>query len=581
MLIRLGLAQINLTVGDIQGNADKIIHYLQQAKDQEVDIVLFPELAITGYPPEDLLLKLRFVRDNQKALATVVPETDGITAVVGFVDGRGPLYNAAAILHDGKIADIYHKTHLPNYGVFDEKRYFESGKRCPVYLYGDTRWGVNICEDIWIPEGPARSQCSVGGASLILNINSSPYHAGKWAERQKMLCERALENKTFIAYSNLVGGQDELVFDGHSLVIDPYGKVVARGEALKEELVLVDLEIPPHTMPLSTDLTPSCSPPYNKGEIEGVITCVELPIKRISPKKAIPARNVDEPDRLEEIYRALVLGLKDYFRKNRFEKGVLGLSGGIDSALTAVIAADALGKENVTGVMLPSRYTSQESRRDAEAVAKNLGISLFEISIEPPFETYLQQLKPHFKNREPNIAEENLQARIRGSLLMALSNKLGWLVLATGNKSEMSVGYATLYGDMAGGFAILKDVPKMLVYELSRYRNSLASKPIIPESIFAKPPTAELKANQTDQDTLPPYEILDPIIQSYVEEDKSCEEIVACGFDTKMVQRVIQMIDQSEYKRRQAAPGIKITPKAYGKDRRMPITNAYKSNNSP
>ncbi|MBI4209389.1 MAG: NAD+ synthase [Deltaproteobacteria bacterium] len=561
MLIRLGLAQINLTVGDLQGNVDKIIHDLQKAKEKEVDIVLFPELAITGYPPEDLLLKLRFVRDNQKALQKIVPETEGITAVVGFVDGKGPLYNAAAILHNGKMADIYHKTHLPNYGVFDEKRYFESGKRCPVYLYGDIRWGVNICEDIWIAQGPARSQCSVGGAQLILNINSSPYHAGKWAERQRMLCERALQNKTFIAYNNLVGGQDELVFDGHSLVIDPNGNVVARGEALKEEFLVVDLEIPVS----------------KKTSVKTPVEFLELPVpKTIKRKKPLPPRHVDEPDRLEEIYRALVLGLKDYFRKNRFEKAALGLSGGIDSALTAVIAADALGKENVTGVMLPSRYTSQESRRDAEAIAKNLSIALLEISIEPPFETYLQELKPHFKNRGPNIAEENLQARIRGNLLMALSNKFGWLVLTTGNKSEMSVGYATLYGDMAGGFAILKDVPKMLVYELSRYRNSLASSPMIPESILTKPPTAELKANQTDQDTLPPYEILDPIIQAYVEEDKSCEEIAAKGFDAKIVQQVIEMIDRSEYKRRQAAPGIKITPKAYGKDRRMPITNAYK-----
>lgn len=568
--IRIALAQINLTVGDLQGNGEKISAHIREAKRKGADFVLFPELATTGYPPEDLLLNRRFIAENRAALERLLPETEGIVAVVGFVDGEDPLYNAAAILHNGKIADVYHKVHLPNYGVFDEKRYFKEGKRYPVYTFRGIRFGVNICEDIWIPEGPIRYQSSIGRTRLILNINSSPFHSGKWSTREELLIQRSREHHVVIAYVNLVGGQDELVFDGHSLVTDPTGKILARGEEFEEELLCVDVDI---------EEDREIKPTEKKETYPGwSVHIVDIPTPSPSPPKAkLKRREVSPPEKMEETYHALTLGLKDYVRKNHFTHAVLGLSGGIDSALTAVIAVDALGKENVTTVSLPSRYTSEASRRDTQALIQNLGVDHMEIPIEACFKAYLRELEPHFKDLPPNVAEENIQARIRGNFLMALSNKFGWLVLSTGNKSEMSVGYATLYGDMAGGFAVLKDVPKTWVYRLGRYRNSLSSTPLIPEAIFTKAPSAELRPDQKDQDTLPPYETLDAIIQAYVEENKSSHEIIRDGWDAETVTRVIQMIDRNEYKRRQAPPGVKITPKAYGKDRRMPITNAYKS----
>ncbi len=529
---RIALAQINSTVGDLDANSEKIILYAEEAKRLGADIVAFPELALTGYPPEDLLLKPKFVDDNIAALHKVAKAIgSGIIAVVGFVDKRkGSIYNAAAVIRNQRIIGVYHKAHLPNYGVFDEKRYFAQGAKADVFSVNSFVFGVNICEDIWHKNGPIREQARAG-AKLIININASPYHVGKIKERQAVLSGQARLNRVFIAYVNLIGGQDELVFDGQSMVAAPDGNVIARAPAFKEDLLIIDI-----------------------GQA-----------KKYSHKPLEP---------IAEVYQALLLGLSDYIRKNGFKKVVIGLSGGIDSALVAALATDALGKENVAGVFMPSRFSSGESEEDAKALAKNLGIKFINISIDDIFEEYLNILKPQFEGRKPNIAEENLQARIRGNLLMALSNKFGWLVLTTGNKSEMSTGYATLYGDMAGGFAVIKDVPKTLVYKLSKYRNSL--KRAIPQRILTKEPTAELKPNQKDSDTLPAYKTLDPILKAYIEEDKALDNIVSRGFDKDIVSRVLSMVDKSEYKRRQSPPGIKITPKSFGRDRRMPITNSYR-----
>lgn len=572
--LRLALAQINSTVGDLAGNVQKISEAIERAKEKRADLIAFPELAISGYPPEDLLLKPQFIEENLQALQKVAKRCKGLTAIVGFVDREEDIYNAAAVIHDGAVRLVYHKCHLPNYGVFDENRYFQAGKGAPVFTLNGMTLGVNICEDIWYPEGPTFAQALGGGAEVIININASPYHAGKGLFREEMISTRARDNAAIIAYVNLVGGQDELVFDGGSFVVNESGEILSRAKQFRESLMMIDLSVDSvfrarlHDPRRRTEKRERVFPEVQKivlGHTE----------RKGKLKPLLPSLE-DRLSRLDEMYSALTLGLADYVHKNGFKKGVIGLSGGIDSALTAAIAVDALGKENVIGVFMPSRYTSQESKEEAEMLARNLGIRLITLPIESPFESYLSLLSHEFKNFPADITEENLQSRIRGNLMMALSNKFGWLVLTTGNKSELSVGYATLYGDMAGGFGVIKDVWKTLVYELATERNK-KGKPVIPERTFTRPPTAELRPNQTDQDSLPPYEVLDPILKAYVEEDKSYDEIVAMGFDPAVIAKVIALVDLSEFKRRQAPPGIKLTPRALGKDRRMPITNRYRS----
>jgi len=572
--LRLALAQINTTVGDIEGNTKKIIEYIRKAGDEGADIIAFPELAITGYPPEDLLLKPQFIEDNLEAVKEIKKSVGSTIAIVGGVDRDQDIYNAAFVFYNGRLVDSYHKRFLPNYGVFDELRYFQTGKTNRVYRAGNVMFGINICEDIWYPDGPARDQ-SLSGAELIININASPYHMGKAEYRSRMLSTRASDNLVIVAYLNAVGGQDELVFDGHSLVFDQQGELIYRGKQFEEELIVVDLDLDAVFMSRLHD-------PRRRQEVFYFkdCTCSEVIVheKALQRKKANIKYCPTEPlEQTEEVYTALVLGTKDYVRKNGFQRVLIGLSGGIDSSLVATIAVDALGKDMVYGVFMPSEYTSKESREDAYELVKNLGIELIEIPISGIFKSYLEALKEVFKGTEPNVAEENIQARIRGNLLMAISNKFGWLVLTTGNKSEMSVGYATLYGDMAGGFAVIKDVPKTLVYRLARWRNERAGFPLIPERVLWKEPSAELKPDQKDTDTLPPYEVLDPILKAYVEEDRSFEEILNLGCEEECSKKVIRMIDRSEYKRRQAPPGIKITPRAFGRDRRFPITNKYKS----
>ncbi len=558
------MAQMNPTVGDLKGNAGKVVEFAERACAAGADLAVFPELALTGYPPEDLLLKPSFIKDNVEALKKISRKVRGITAVIGFVDGGGgdDIFNAAAVVHGGEVADVYHKMHLPNYGVFDEERYFRAGTQPLNFTLHGVTVGVGICEDIWFPEGPARQQ-ALSGAGLIVNINASPYHLGKARLREEMLALRAVENRVVVAYNNTVGGQDELVFDGQGLIVDERGRVVARGRAFTEELIVADLEI-------------KGAP---TGERAGGVREITLGGGRKKKRKRTARRKPSPPSRplrpIEEVFNALRLGTGDYAGKNGFKHAVIGLSGGIDSALVAAVAAKALGPENITGVFMPSDYTSDRSRKDAERLAKNLGIKLLTIPIQETFESYLGILEKPFGRRKGDVTEENLQARVRGNVIMALSNKFGWLALTTGNKSEMSVGYATLYGDMAGGFAVIKDVPKTMVYELSAHINRKAKRAVIPRSVMTREPSAELRPDQTDQDSLPPYEILDPILRAYVESDRSGEEIVAMGFDKATVESVIGMVDRSEYKRRQAPPGIKITPRAFGKDRRMPITNGY------
>ena len=554
--LRIASAQINCTVGDLEGNCAKIADYLDRAESFGVDIVSFPELAITGYPPEDLLLKSRFIEDNLKALKNLSKSVGNIVAIVGFVDKQGPeIYNAAAVIYNGKVRGVYHKCFLPNYGVFDEKRYFNPGNKPLVFNFRGVNFGVNICEDIWHADGPTDLQAKLG-AKLVININASPYHLGKINAREEAVCKKAKESGIFIAYTNLIGGQDELVFDGRSMVIGPKGKVVARAQAFDEDLLIKDIDIAQTRLKRNAKV---------------------ISISRPLPAKAKEPFNENKVNLLsheEEVYSALVLGLRDYTHKNGFKKVVIGLSGGIDSSLVASLAVDALGGENVAGVYMPTHYSSVESENLARELAEKLDIKFFKISMEQIYKMYLVVLEPHFAGVPRDITEENIQARIRGNILMALSNKFGWLVLTTGNKSEMSTGYATLYGDMAGGLAVIKDVPKILVYKLAKYRNKLSK--VIPEQAITRAPTAELRHNQKDADTLPEYDTLDPILKAYVEEDKELEKIVKSGFRKETVERVLRMVDRSEYKRRQSPPGIKITPKAFGRDRRMPITNRYK-----
>ena len=573
--LRLAMAQINTTVGDLEGNTAKVLEHIRKAKAQQADLVVFPEMAIPGYPPEDLLFKPSFIRSNIEKMHEVVANSQGITVVVGFVDSQGDIYNAAAVAHDGQLVGVYHKMYLPNYGVFDEDRYFKAGSQCPVFVVSGIHIGVNICEDIWYALGPAAVQREAG-AEIIININASPYHAGKLGFRERMVATRASDNEVYVSYTNLVGGQDELVFDGGSVVFDQGGELVARGKQFEEDLVVVDLDMDAIFRHRLREPRPRKERPILNaiGAAQVVHVSEHTPA---GPKTALDGCIAKPLAPLEETYSALVLGTGDYVRKSGFSKVVIGLSGGIDSSLTATIAADALGSENVLCVAMPSRYSSEGSILDAQSLARNLGIELMTIPIEETFEAMLHMLSGPFRDSQPNVAEENIQTRIRGNILMALSNKFGWLVLTTGNKSEFATGYATLYGDMAGGFAVIKDVPKTLVYQLARYRNEHGSpRNVIPQSVIEKAPSAELKPDQTDQDTLPPYDLLDGILKAYVEEDRSYADIVDMGFDSETVLRVIAMVDRNEYKRRQAPPGVKITPRAFGRDRRLPIVNRYR-----
>jgi NAD+ synthase (glutamine-hydrolysing) len=569
--LRLALAQINVTVGDLEGNHHKLLDQLRKARDLGAHLVVFPELALTGYPPEDLLFKPRFLQANRSALDELIQATQGIAAIIGFVDRQDDIYNAAAIACDGQLIDIYHKTYLPNYGVFDEDRYFQSGNTAGVYRLNGITFGVTICEDIWYPGGPARQQALAGDAELLINISSSPFHDGKELLREQMIATRATDNSAVLAFCNLVGGQDELIFDGGSLIIDQEGRITARSPRFEEDLLVADIDIEAVFRNRLHD-----SRRRKEKRNKSPLHFIELP--NVEPESV----NIAQPqipdfprpdDRLKNIYNALVLGTRDYVYKNGFEKVFIGLSGGIDSALVTAIAHDALGKNNVVCVTMPTQYSSDGTFNDALQMADNLDIRILTLPVQDLFDQYLDLLSDEFKDLPSDTAEENIQPRIRGTLLMALANKLRALVLASGNKSEMSMGYATLYGDMAGGFAVIKDIYKTLVYDLSHYRNGLSDRPVIPPTIIERPPTAELREDQKDTDSLPPYPVLDPILKAYVEDDASLQDIVAMNYNEELVTRVIRTVDINEYKRRQAPPGIKITPRAFGRDRRLPITN--------
>jgi NAD+ synthase (glutamine-hydrolysing) len=572
--LRIGLAQVNATVGDLEGNARLIVDRIGRARDKGVELVCFPELVLTGYPPEDLVLKPAFVRDNLTWLDYVVRATKGISAIVGFVDEDGDLFNAAAFIHDGSLKAVFHKVFLPNYGVFDEQRYFTPGHRCPIVELSGIRIGMSVCEDCWYPSGPMAWQAH-HGAELLVNINGSPYHVGKREMREEMVAGRAADYGAFVAWVNTCGGQDELVFDGNSVVFGPRGEMLAHASSFDEDLLLSDLDLGP--VPFHR--------PHEKIHYEAEaaarleLAVTEVPITTHVASHPTPALEPTMKAPLEgaaEIYTAVTVGTHDYVRKQGFQKVVIGMSGGVDSALTATVAVDALGRDNVIGVRMPSRYTSAENLEDAGLTAESLGIQLLDFPIEPAHRAFEEMLAGVFRGTTPGVAEENIQPRIRSTILHALSNKFGYIVLTTGNKSELATGYGTLYGDMAGGFAVLKDITKTMVYELCRYRNSLGA--AIPERVLTKAPSAELKPGQKDSDSLPPYEELDPILRGYIEEDLGPEELVASGNRPETVARVIQLVDRSEYKRRQAPPGVKITPRAFGRDRRMPITNRYAPN---
>ncbi len=579
--LRIGMAQINATVGDFDGNTQKILEAVAEAKVLGVDLLTFPELAICGYPPEDLLFKPHFIEENRRCLDKVIAASSGLAIVVGFVDAEDDIYNAAAVIHDGKLAGVYHKIYLPNYGVCDEDRYFREGSECPVYVICGVGVGITICEDIWYQAGPATAQ-AYSGAEVLVNISASPYHVGRPYHRgrrylrESMIESRAADNVAIVVYNNLVGGQDQLVFDGNSIVVDEKGLLLAEGKQFEEDLVIVDLDVEAVFRARLQD------PRWRKATLllkeqqwrAARILVSEEPAAGMKP--ALKPRKLRRHSLLQEIYGALMLGTRDYVRKNGFDKVVIGLSGGIDSSLVATIATDALGPSSVVGVTMPSRYSSPASTSDAALLSQSLGIELMTIPIDKIFQTYLEELAAPFEGTEENVAEENIQARIRGAILMALSNKFGWLVLTTGNKSRLATGYSTSCGDMAGGFAVIKDVYKIMVYKLARYRNSLARYELIPSAVIGKSPSAELRAHQWDTDTLPPYDVLDRVLTAYVEEDRSIDQIIAMGIDEDVVRRAAQLVDTSEYKRRQAPPGVKITPRAFGRDRRLPITNRFK-----
>ncbi len=570
----IALCQMNPTVGDIAGNERRIIEGIRSASSAGAQLVLFPELALTGYPPEDLLLKEHFLSASREALDRVAAQTEEIVALVGFPDLADDVYNGCAVLANGAVQAVYRKIFLPNYGVFDEQRYFQSGSSGALLELDNVAIGLSICEDIWEP-GPPASDEALAGATVLVNISASPYHVGKGPERERMLIQRARDNLAAVAFCNLVGGQDELVFDGYSLVIDHEGNVIARAAQFEEELLLATID---PDAPRSVRLRdPRHRPALRHGHGSSpVIASIPIATRASAEQREVGGPVREPRDRLSEVYAALALGLRDYVEKNGFAHVVMGISGGIDSALVATIATDALGPERVSAAVMPSPYSSEETQGDARQLAANLGIETIELPIEEAMGAYGLMLAHVFDGRDPDITEENLQARIRGNLLMALSNKFGWLVLTTGNKSEMAVGYSTLYGDTAGGFAVIKDCPKTLVYELARHRNAREDEtPPIPESIIDRAPSAELRPDQFDEQSLPPYDVLDPILDGYVEDDLRGEGLVMRGFEPADVERVIKLVDRAEYKRRQAPPGIKITTRAFGRDRRMPITNRY------
>ena len=569
--LRVALAQLNTTVGDIDGNVRKICDAIARARDLGADVVAVPELAIIGYPPEDLLLRRSFIDDNLAALQRILPRCGGITAIVGFIDATDDIYNAAAIIHDGALIDVYHKHHLPNYGVFDENRYFQQGQRNQVYRIGGALVGVSICEDVWYPGDPLQAQ-ALAGAQVSINLNASPYSMGKHAVREHMLATRATDHSVAVCYVNQVGGQDELVFDGGSMVLSERGERLAMARQFEEDLLVADIDVQAVLQTRLHDPRRRKEQAERGGPLDPPIA-VSGPSG--TPRPPLPPSDIAPLPDPDEAYAALVLGTRDYVRKNGFRKVIIGLSGGIDSSMVAAIAVDALGGENVLGVSMPSRYSSEGSISDSQRLAENLGMEFQVIPIEDGFTTMLKTMEPAFAGTEPNVAEENMQARLRGLVAMSIANKFGWMVLTTGNKSEMATGYATLYGDMAGGFAVIKDVPKTLVYRLAGHVNARAGREVIPESVLAKPPSAELRPNQIDEDSLPPYEVLDPILQAYVEEDRGFDEIVRMGYDAATVRRVIDLVNHSEYKRRQSPPCIKITPRAFGRDRRFPIASKY------
>jgi NAD+ synthase (glutamine-hydrolysing) len=565
--LRIAACQLNTVVGDLDGNVAALLAMLDRAEAAGCDLAVFPELAITGYPPEDLLLKPGFIADNLASLEKVAARTGRCAAIVGFVDRRHDLHNAAAVCAHGQVQGVYHKRLLPNYAVFDEQRYFAPGQGDPLlFVIGGVRVGVSICEDIWSPNGPTAAQAA-GGAELVVNLNASPYHAGRLEERERMLGTRAADASCALVYVNQVGGQDELVFDGASLVIDASGAVLARAPQFAEDVMVVDLDVRPSFRKRLLDPRGRVSsPPLAQVTVTG---------EPVGHDERVGPTCVEPLAREREIYEALVLGTRDYVVKNGFTDVVLGLSGGVDSSLVAAIAVDALGADHVHGVSMPSRYSSEGSRTDAARLADTLGIDFRTIPIEPAHRAFQEMLAPAFAGTEEGLAEENVQARARGVTLMALSNKFGWLVLTTGNKSEMATGFSTLYGDSAGGFAVIKDVPKLMVYALSRDLNARAGREIIPEAVLTKPPSAELRPDQRDDQSLPPYDVLDPILEAYVEDDLTAGELEAAGFNPELVRRVVRLVDRAEYKRRQYPPGVRVTPKAFGKDRRVPITNRY------
>jgi NAD+ synthase (glutamine-hydrolysing) len=572
---RIALGQLNTTIGDFAGNSALIVAAIQRAKAEGAVLVALPELAVTGYPPEDLVLRRDFCVQSRAAIQPIAEATRGIIAVVGFVDWlHGDAYNAAAILCDGAWVDTYHKQRLPNYGVFDEERYFAAGRRVAVYHAGALSFGVSICEDIWYPGRPLDA-IGIAGAELCVNINASPYHKGRSRDRERMIATRAVDNLIAIAYVNAVGGQDELVFDGASIVFDAEGRLLARGPQFLDDLLVVDIDLDQVAQRRLHD-------PRRRVEARShADSDVEHVRLEFEPALIPPAQRSFPVTPLmpesEEVWNALVLATRDYLGKTGFAQALIAVSGGIDSAVVAAIAVDALGAENVTGVAMPSRYSSPHSLDDARALADSLGFTLLTIPIEPAHAAMLEMLADAFESTDPGTAPENLQARQRGNVMMSLSNAQGSIVLTTGNKSEMATGYATLYGDMAGGYAVVKDVPKTLLYTIANWRNASAGRDLIPRTIIEKAPSAELKPDQFDSDSLPPYDVLDPILEAYVEDDRTLDEIVAEGFDRETVKRVIGLVDRNEYKRRQAAPGVKITPRAFGRDRRLPLASRYRT----
>jgi NAD+ synthase (glutamine-hydrolysing) len=571
--MRLALAQIDSVVGDLEGNRDRVLARLDEARQAGAELVLFPELVVTGYPPEDLLLRPGFIQAAARTLGEIARETSGLVALVGAPHFDGDLFNACAVCSGGEVKAIYHKRFLPNYGVFDEDRYFASGRGLVLLRLGETPVGLTVCEDMWQP-GPPATDLALAGAQLLVNVSASPFHVGKDREREEMFVARARDNSAFVAFCNAVGGQDELVFDGHSLVLDDEGEVVARAPGFEEALLVVDVD---PTAAIGRRLRDVRRRALAR-ELEEAPEAATVELELAPAVDAPPAPGGIAPlvDDLEQMRLALELGLRAYVDKNGFRDVVVGLSGGIDSALTAALAAEALGPQRVHGVSMPSRFSSEATRADARRLAESLGVDFREIEIDPVVSGFEEALAPSFAGTARDLTEENVQARARGTLLMALSNKFGWLVLATGNKSELSVGYATLYGDMAGGFALLKDVYKTDVWQLSRRLNQRAGREVIPESTIARAPSAELRPDQRDEDSLPPYTLLDPVLEAYVEHDRTEEELLADGFDRDAVERAIALVDRAEYKRRQAPPGVKLRPKAFGRDRRTPITNRWR-----